>query len=152
MCRLWQFTVQMRRAKATLSMRFYLCGKWSAAVMPNRSKVQSFPMNRSLLWMDRRSRLRLRLSIIMRASNMPMASPSTRIGLSANTSIIGQTAEKHWCSPERKTSTNFVRVSRNSLPLPDGLRKTGCTSQAPTSGTAPRQKKHICGSRKTFVA
>ena len=151
LCRLWQFTEQMQQEKVTSSMRFCLCGKWSAAAMPNRSEARSFPMSRSLSWRGRRNQLHLRSSIIMKASSMPMDSPLTAAALSANTSITGQTAERHWFSPEKETAMNFGRASRSSLPLPGGLQETGCTSQAPTSGTALRQKKHTCGSGRTFV-
>lgn len=54
-------------------------------------------------------------------------------------------------SPERKISTNFVRAYRSSLPLPDVLPKTDCTSQAPTSGTALRRKRRICGFNRSSV-
>ena len=64
-------------------------------------------------------------------------------------SITGPTAGRLWFFPEKAMVISSARMFRNSLPLPDAPQKTGFTCPAPTSGTAPRPKKRICGSLKS---
>lgn len=51
--------------------------------------------------------------------------------------------------PEKAMVISSARIFRSSLPLPDAPQKTGFTCPAPTSGTAPRPRRPICGSLKS---